>query len=192
MRKFARLALAVALLAPAGIVATNSAGAAGGGFDCEKTVAEGNFSANPGLLLGTAASQTFKLNQRLSCDGGFVTTGTLKATLYAGGTTCGGFTGAKTSTAGTATWSAPLGMGVSTVNLKLSGVNRTVPGQTTMAISGTVGTGTSVIGAGKALTGSITVNKGLKSVANGGHCTINIPLTFGGIGEITALTLKTV
>lgn len=186
MRILGRLAMAAALLVPVGIVAAGQAGAAGGGFNCHG--AAGTVSASPGLLLSSSRPQTLGVSSTgLSCSGGFVTGGNLSASLQTPNVRCSGMVGKSGNGSGTLTWTAPANMGKSTAKLNFK-VTGTVAHTTTGTITGTVTTSGSNLGSGKAISGSFTLNKGLKPTAQGGDCSVTSPITSFGI---TAIALKT-
>src|SRR4051812_19973174 len=79
VRVMGPLLMAAAMLVSVGGFA-QSAGAAGGGFNCSG--GGGTMTASPGLLLFSGKPQTLTWAQNgLSCTGGFVSNGNLKATM---------------------------------------------------------------------------------------------------------------
>jgi hypothetical protein len=180
------LLLAAAMLVSVGGLA-QSAGAAGGGFSC--TGSGGTMTASPGLLLFSGSPQDLSWSQNgLSCTGGFVTAGNLTALMRTPKEVrCSGLPGIADKGTSTITWTAPAGMGKSTLklNMKVTGSTGHV---TTGTLTGVVTTTGSNFASGKAVSGSFTLGKGLKSTGSGGDCTTNIPLkTF----PITAFSLHT-
>jgi hypothetical protein len=185
MRILGRLAMAAALLVPVGIVAAGSASASGGGFNCSGT--SGTATATPGLLLSTGKPQQTAISSSgLTCTGGFVTGGRLKASIQTTTTNCAGLVGKTSNGAGTLTWT-DAGMGKSTAKLNFK-VTSSVGHVTSGTITGVITTSGSNLAAGKAVSGAFTLNKGLRSTASGGDCTVTIPLTSFGI---TAISLHT-
>ena len=186
MRILGRLAMAAALLVPVGMVAAGSASASGGGFSCSGTT--GSATATPGLLLSTGKPQQWAISANgLACTGGFVTSGRLKASLQTTTTNCAGLVGKTSNGAGTLTWTAPAGMGSSTAKLNFK-VTGSTGQETHGTITGVVTTSGSNLAAGKPIAGAFSLNKGLKSVASGGNCTVTIPLTSFGINSISLHT----
>lgn len=104
LKKFAGLGLAIALMAPAGVLAAQPAGAAGG-TSCKTQT--GTATITPGLGT-TKKAQTITASTSLSgCTGGGVTKGTGKATIKLAPSNCSGLatTGTKTKLTETITWS---------------------------------------------------------------------------------------
>ncbi len=182
MRILGRLAMAAALLIPAGVVvAQTTAHAAGGGFNC--TGGGGTATFSPGLLLSTGRPQTVSVHQSgLTCTGGFVTGGSLSASMQTPSVRCSGMVGSTASGSGTATWT-DAGMGKSTMkfNMKVTG---STGHTTTGTISGLVTTSGSNLASGKTISGTFTLGKGLKSTNSGGDCTVTIPLSNFGLTAI--------
>jgi hypothetical protein len=186
MRIFGRLAMAAALLVPVGIVAAGSAGASGGGFACSG--GGGTVTASPGFLLTTSKPQTVAVSQSaLACTGGFVTSGNLSASGQTPTVRCSGMVGASAKGAGTLTWTAPANMGKSTAKLNFT-VTGTAGHTTSGTISGKVTTSGSNLASGKTITGAFVLNKGLRSTASGGDCSVTSSLTSFGITSISLHT----
>jgi hypothetical protein len=187
MRVFGRLALAAALLVPVGVVTASSAGASGGGFAC--TGAGGTTTATPGLVLFTGHPQTLASTQHaLNCTGGFVTHGNLTASVQTPQSVrCSGIVGLVDRGTAKITWTSPAGFGRSTLKLNMTITGST--GHTTSGtLSGAVTTTGSNFAAGKTVSGTFVLGKGLKSTNSGGDCTVNIPLT---TFPITSISLHT-
>lgn len=187
MRILGRLALATALLAPAGLITIQSASAVGGGFNC--TGSSGTVALDNGLSLRTARVSTVTVTAPgLTCTGGQVTAGGLTARLRMDkAVECSGWVGLKNAGTGTATWTLPVQMGTTTMNLGFK-VTATAGHVTSGTISGRV-TGNQQVGSGKGISGTFSLNKGLKSTASGGDCTVTGKLKNFGI---TAINIKTV
>lgn len=186
MRILGRFALAAALLAPAGLITVQSASAAGGGFNC--TGSSGSVVLDRGLSLQTDRSSVMTVTAPgLTCTGGQVTAGALSATLKTPAVSCAKWVGAKNVGTGTATWSAPVQMGKTTMALQFK-VTATAGHVTSGTILGKVIGAQDQVGTGKGIAGTFSLNKGLKSTASGGDCTLLGRLkTFG----ITAINIKT-
>jgi hypothetical protein len=186
MRILGRLALAAALLVPVGVIAAGSASASGGGFNCSSTL--GNATATSGLLLSSGRSQQWSLSSAgLTCTGGFVTGGRLKASMQTTTTNCAGLVGKTSNGSGVLTWTAPAGMGQSSAKLNFK-VTGSTGHETHGTITGVVTTSGSNLAAGKAVSGAFSLNKGLQSVASGGDCTVTVPLTSFGLNSISLHT----
>jgi hypothetical protein len=180
------LLMAAAMLVSVGGFA-QSAGAAGGGFNC--TGGGGTMTASPGLLLFSGKPQTLTWAQNgLSCTGGFVSNGNLKATMTTPKEVrCSGIIGIVDHGSSTITWTAPAGMGKTTLKLNMT-ITSTSNHSTQGTLSGLVTTTGSNFASGKTVSGSFTLGKGLHSTNGGGDCTVNIPLT---TFPITSMNLHT-
>ena len=186
MRILGRLAMAAALLVPGSMALASHAGASGGGFSCSGTT--GSLTATPGFLLSNSGPQTLKVvSNGLTCTGGFVTGGNLVGSLQTADYRCGSIIGHNGNGTGTLTWTSPANMGKTTakLNFKFTGTSGHT---TTGTISGVVTTNGSNLAAGKAITGAFTLNKGLRSTASGGDCTVTKRLKNFGV---TAISLHT-
>jgi hypothetical protein len=186
VRVMGPLVLAAAMLVSVGGLA-QSAGAAGGGFNCNG--AGGTMTASPGLLLFTGHPQTLSWTQNgLNCTGGFVSHGNMTATMQTPKSVrCSGIVGIVDRGTAKITWTAPAGMGKTTLKLNMT-ITGTTGHTTTGTLSGLVTTTGSNFAAGKSVSGAFTLGKGLRSTGSGGDCSTNIPLiTF----PITSISLHT-
>ena len=187
MRILKALGLVIALVAAMFAVSTTSVSAAGGGFSCSGSGGTATFT--PGLLLKTSLPQQAKASQGgLACTGGYVTAGKVVIKVATPDVRCSGLVNAIDKGTATATWSAPLNMGTSTLKMNLK-VTSSTGHSTTGTLTGLVTTTGSNLASGKAVAGTFTLNKGLLSTGQGGDCSINSPLTSFGI---TALAFHTI
>lgn len=178
MKALKALGLAMALIAGLIAVGNTTANASGGDFSCSGT---GNLAFSPGLLLKTGNPQAITASSNnLVCTGGQVTAGTVAIKLATPNIRCGGFVGSKASGYATATWTAPAGMGTTT--MKLQFLPLSTSGHTTSGkIYGSVTTTGSNLASGGTIKGNFSINKGMNSVASGGDCTVTIPLKTAGL-----------
>lgn len=178
--------LAAAMLVSIGGLA-QSAGAAGGGFNC--TGGGGTMVATPGVVLSTGQPQTLDWTQNgMTCTGGFVSAGNLKASMRTPKEVrCSGLVGIVDKGTARITWTAPAGMGKTTMKLNMT-ITGTVGHTTSGTLSGLVTTEGSNFASGKSVAGSFTLGKGLRSTQSGGDCSVNNRLkTF----PITSISLHT-
>lgn len=187
MRILKALGLVTALIATMFAVSSTTASAGGGGFSCSGSGGQATFT--PGLLLKSSLPQQVRASQGgLVCTGGYVTGGKVVIKVATPDVRCSGLVNAIDKGTATATWSTPLNMGTSTMKMNLK-VTSSVGHTTTGTLTGIVTTTGSNLAAGKAITGTFTLNKGLLSTGQGGDCSINSPLTSFGI---TALAFRTI
>ena len=186
VRVMGPLLLAATMLVSVGGFA-QSAGAAGGGFNCSGS--GGTMTASPGLKLFSGAPQGLAWTQGgLSCTGGFVSAGNLKAAMQTPkAVRCSGIVGIVDRGTSTITWTAPAGMGKTTMKLNMT-ITSSVGHVTSGTLSGLVTTTGSNFASGKTVSGAFTLGKGLRSTQGGGDCTVNIPLT---TFPITSMSLHT-
>ena len=186
VRVMGPLLLAAAMLVSVGGLA-QTAGAAGGGFNCSGS--GGTMTATPGLLLFTGAPQTLSWAQNgLTCTGGFVSHGNLTASMQTPKSVrCSGLVGIVDRGTARITWTAPAGMGKTTLKLNMT-VTGSVGHSTTGTLSGLVTTTGSNFASGKTVSGAFTLGKGLRSTQSGGDCSTNIKLT---TFPITSISLHT-
>jgi hypothetical protein len=186
VRVMGPLLLAAAMLVSIGGFAS-SAGASGGGFNCSGS--GGTMTASPGLELFSGKPQGLAWTQSgLSCTGGFVSAGNLKAGMQTPkAVRCSGIVGIVDRGTSTITWTAPAGMGKTTLKLNMT-ITSSVGHVTSGTLSGIVTTAGSNFASGKSVSGAFTLGKGLRSTQGGGDCTVNIPLT---TFPITSFSLHT-
>lgn len=180
------LILAAAMLVSVGGLA-QSAGASGGGFNCSGT--SGTMTATPGLLLFTGKPQTLTWSgASVTCSGGFVAAGNLTASMQTPQSVrCSGIIGLTDRGTGKVVWTSPSSMGKTTLKLNMT-ITSTSAHQTFGTLSGLVTTSGSNFAAGKTVSGTFTLNKGLHSTQSNGDCSTNSPLT---TFPITAVSLHT-
>jgi hypothetical protein len=184
MRTLGRLAMAAALIVPAGAVATaSSAGAVNTNTAACTAVGQINgqhtnngVGDNGGLLLAKKGSQQFKLTAKTNSDcGDVVDAGRMKATFTtATAINCQTATTTTMGGSGTFTWTAPDGMGTSVANIRFRWTS-----PTTLRYAGSVsstGSSNNIFG-GQHVNGLVTTVQSLKAKAAGGNCTATIPLT---------------
>jgi hypothetical protein len=144
----------------------------------------GSLSANPGLRTSPAKPQTFGLSTTMSsCTGPYVRAARLSISFRsAQAITCRSAINVNNSGSGTMRWTAPAGMGKSSVTLRM--VFTSTAGHTTKAhVYGRV-TSTVNIFAGSHVSGDLTLDRGLKQVSD---CSTSRPLTTFGV---TAVKLR--
>ena len=187
MKVFKALGLAMALVGALLVVSAAPASAGTGSFNCTGTSGSVVFSNGP--VLNNSRAGTIKASGAgVACTGGFVTAGTVAFNVQTQTVNCTTIIGSPSLGNLTGTWTAPAGMGSSRANIKLT-ITSTSGGTTSGKISGRVTTVGTPIGSGKAISGTFTIDKGLKSVASGGHCTLNTPISSA---NITALAIRTI
>jgi hypothetical protein len=148
----------------------------------------GSVAVAPGLLLGSPHDvQTWTLASTMgSCTGPYVTSARIAISFRsATAIGCGNTVNAINSGSGTIFWPSPNGMGRSDVTLRFV-VTSTTGHLTYVHVYGDVRSLANVFTAAH-VSGNITMNRGLKSVANGGDCTATTPLKNFGV---TAITMK--
>jgi len=189
MKSFGRLLMAAALIVPLGVgVAAQSAQATqgnGGKFSCTGTA--GTVAIRPGLLLNKTLDQRITgASTGVTCTGGSVTGGNLTFNLQKVNLRCPKLAGGKPVN-GTlrVIWNKAdkAGQTLLTVSYKVTGTSAHT---TDLAITGSVRMG--AIAVGKAITGTLSLDKGLKSIPNGGDCATLKPLTGANITAIAFAT----
>ena len=198
MKRLGRLALAAALLVPAGIAVSTGAGAVGPSATCSGGLA-GTVGIAPGLKLVARQSQALSIANATQsvCSGGYVTAGVVKTQalfpLKTAAVNCQNLlNGIATKTplwSGRiqATWTAPPGMG-KTVAAISAYVTSSVGTSTSFHFSGNVIPGGNLFTHGH-VSGNFTIDKGLNSTAAtpAGSCSLLNPITGA---NITASSLK--
>jgi hypothetical protein len=186
MKSLWRVMLVLALLVPAGVLAASPADAGLGAAFCSGS--SGTLTATPGLVLTAKKPQTYAMSSvPLTCTGGFVDAGTVTGSFRSSTEVrCGSVFGVKNAGTATFTWTAPGGMGKTTakLNLKLTSTDATSTTGTFAGITTTTGSG---LFKDDGISGSITLGKSLLPAAQGGSCTVTIPITSF---PITAITLN--
>ena len=170
MKSFGRLLMAAALIVPLGVgIAAQSAQATqgnGGKFNCSGTA--GTVAIRPGLLLNKTLNQRITgASTGVTCTGGSVTGGNLTFNLQKVNLRCPKLAGGPNGTPGGVNgtlrviWNKAdkAGQTLLTVNYKVTATS----GHTTdLAITGSVRMG--AIAVGKAIAGTLSLDKGLKSI----------------------------
>lgn len=201
MRIFGRLALAIAMLAPAGLIAAQSANAVGPTATCSGTTGTAAFNpgTEPGLRLVAKTVQKVTLaGATQACTGGFVTAGTLVSTgglRSAAPVSCLSLKADRLKSVANRTkfagqvkviWSAPTGMGRTYANVLAYVTTADVANKTTLHYSGTVLAPTfdppQLFKSGH-VSGNITIDKGLNTAAGtpAGNCSVLIPIDGGAV-----------
>ena len=183
MKAIARLAMAVALMAPVGVLAATSAGTASYTTTC--SASSGNMDLthntvvgdNGGLVQIAKGPQQYDLDvSGLTCTGNAVAQADVHAiittatevncdNLVEGQVPLGG--------SGTITWTSPADMGVSNVSVQVHWTS-----DTTGAFIGTVsnqGSAQNIFG-GKTVRGTFTTSTDLDTTQNGGDCSVLAPI----------------
>lgn len=194
MRNLGRLAMVAALVVSAGAAAPLSAGAViTPTASCTGTTGSVGFTPGLELVDDQNSVQTAAVTAAgLICTGGYVTAGVLSGTLKSSkAVSCLSLLdGIATSSPKwnghmKAKWTAPAGMEATKATVR-AWVKASTGASTTFKIKGTVNADAGLF-ANRTFTSIITVDKGLNAVANGGSCTVSIPIT---TSTITASTLK--
>jgi hypothetical protein len=81
--------------------------------------------------------------------------------------------------AGTFTWTAPAGMGMSNFSVRWTWISNTK-----IHFAGSITGGTSVLFGGRHVSGNLTTLQSLAPVASGGNCSATLPLTHFDITAI--------
>jgi hypothetical protein len=183
MKAIARLAMAVALMAPVGVLAATSAGSADYTADCSATSGNLDLTHNAGVGDNGGLVQVAKGPQQygisvsgLTCTGNAVAAGDLAATvttstevncdnLVENSVPLGG--------SGTLTWTSPAGMGESNISLQLRWTSDT--GGTINGVVSNQGSAQNIFG-GDTVAGTFTTNEDLDAIGNGGDCSATNPI----------------
>ena len=140
-----------------------------------------------GLLYSTKKSQTFTLSSAMgSCTGPYVSAARIAISLQSEtAIKCPNAINVKNTGSGNIFWPAPGGMGksVATIHFVITASSGHV---THVHFTGVVTSKANVF-TNSPISGDITLNRGLQSVANGGDCKDSAPLTNFGV---TAISMK--
>jgi hypothetical protein len=175
MRNIARLALATALLLPAGLVAAGPAHAADPAAKCQRATSQGLLTATPGLKQVVKKKQAYVLNTAgLTCTGDFVRGVNIALnTSQPVGINCSSAIGQVANSGksnGVLTWTKPASQGKSKFHAYIS-ITGTSGHTTTAKIKGVVNTSpANQLFGGHKVSGTIKLGRGLKPVAQGGDC----------------------
>lgn len=188
MRVLGRLAMATALLIPIGVLSATAASAGPGAFDCTGTT--GTVTASPGLLLASSAPQKMATSSAaVTCTGGFVTGGTLSGTAQTPTVRCTNLVGQKAAGTAKIVWNTSDHAGTTTLKLNLK-FTASAGHSTDGKFVGLVTTSGGNLFAGRSITGTFTLGKGLSSINadDPGDCSATQRLKSF---PITALEIKT-
>jgi hypothetical protein len=185
------------MLAPAGLIAAQSANAVGPTATCSGTNGNAAFSpgADVGLRLVARTVQRIALGGAgQACTGGFVTAGTLStstALKSSAAVSCLSLKADRLKTVANRTkfsgsvkvvWSAPAGMGTTVANVQAYVTTADIANKTTFHYSGQVPAQANLFSGGHA-SGNFTINKGLNTAAGtpAGNCSVLVPIDGGAI-----------
>ncbi|MFM7224588.1 MAG: hypothetical protein ACKO1Y_04010 [Actinomycetota bacterium] len=183
MKAIARLAVAVALMAPVGVLAATSAGTANYSATCSGTA--GNLDLvhgagvgdNGGLVQVAKGPQQYTLtSDGLVCTGNAVAEGDLSATVTTSTeVNCDNLveTSVPLGGSGTLTWTDPAGMGESNISLQLRWTSDT--GGTINGVVSNQGSAQNIFG-GDTVAGTFTTVEDLDAIGNGGDCSATNPI----------------
>lgn len=191
MRRFTRVALAVALLLPAGIAVSSAAHAADApAAFCHRSVPNGNLTATPGLKFLVKRAQAYVLTTGgLVCNGAFVRG--VNVSLHSpqpiaiSCTSAVGQTAKSGSSAGLLTWTKPASSGKSKFHGNIT-ITATSGHTTTAKLKGVINTSpANTLLGGHRVTATIQLSKGLALTTNGGDCSPNSSLKNFPVSSIT-------
>jgi hypothetical protein len=151
------------------------------------TGSAGSVGANPGLLYSTAKPQTFTLASTMSsCTGPYVSSARISFSFRSStAINCKNAINVTSGGSGTLFWPSPGGMGKSAATLRFV-ITSSSGHVTKVHFYGDVQSKANVFTSSH-VSGNITLNRGLQTVANGGDCSTSSPLkTFG----ITSISMK--
>jgi len=183
MKAIARLAVAVALMAPVGVLAATSAGTADYTASCSGT--SGNLDLthnagvgdNGGLVQIAKGPQQYTLTSSgLTCTGDAVAQGDISATVTtATEVNCDNLVeqSVPLGGSGTLTWTDPAGMGESNISLQLRWTSDT--GGTINGVVSNQGSAQNIFG-GDHVHGTFTTNEDLNAIGDGGDCSATNPI----------------
>jgi len=183
MKAIARLAMAVALMAPVGVLAATSAGTADYTANCSGTA--GNIDLvhgtgvgdNGGLVQVAKGPQQYTItSDGLVCTGNAVAEGDLSATVTTSTeVNCDNLVEEEVPLggSGTLTWNDPAGMGESNISLQLRWDTDT-SGTFTGVVSNQ-GSAQNIFG-GDTVRGTFSTNEDLDAIGNGGDCSATNPI----------------
>ena len=182
MRRFARVALAAALLVPAGIAVTGVAHAADApAAFCHRSVPNGRMTVTPGLKYLVKQKQAYVLTTAgLVCNGAYVRG--VDVSLHTsqpvaiGCTSAVGTEANSGSSSGLFTWTKPAHSGESKFHGSIT-ITATSNHTTTAKLKGVINTSpANTLLGGHRVTGTIHFSKGLALTTNGGDCQPNASL----------------
>ena len=182
MRRFARIALATALLISAGIAVSGPAQAADApAAFCHRSVPNGNMTATPGLKYLVKRAQAYVLTTGgLVCNGDFVRG--VNVSLHTAQpvaiscTSAVGEVAKSGSSSGLFTWTKPANSGKSKFHGNIT-ITATSGHTTTAKLKGVINTSpANTLLGGHKVTGTIHYSKGLALTTNGGDCRPNAAL----------------
>ena len=183
MKAIARLAMAVALMAPVGVLAATSAGTADYTADCSASsgtldlVHGAGVGDNGGLVQVAKAPQQYAVSvSGLACTGDAVDAGDLAATITTSTeVNCDNLveTSVPLGGSGTLTWTTPVGMGESNISLQFRWTSDT--GGTINGVVSNQGSAQNIFG-GDQIAGTFTTSDDLQPAEAGGDCTATNPI----------------
>ena len=137
----------------------------------------GTVTASPGFLYTASNPQTLALNTTLSsCSGPYVSAARIVMSFRSQrAVSCQNAFNVTNGGSGTITWTSPLGMGKSSATVVFV-ITSTTGHITKVHYSGTVTSQANVF-TGNHLSGNLTLNRGLHTVAGGGDCSATQRLT---------------
>jgi hypothetical protein len=149
------------------------------------TGSAGSVGASPGLLYSTSKPQTITLASTMSsCTGPYVTAARISFSFRSStAINCQNAINVTSGGSGTLFWPAPGGMGKSAATLRFV-ITSSSGHVTKVHFYGDVTSKANVFTSAH-VSGNITLNRGLQSVADGGDCSTTSPLASFGVTSIT-------
>jgi hypothetical protein len=149
------------------------------------TGSAGSVGANPGLLYSTSNPQTITLASTMSsCTGPYVSSARISFSFRSSTEiNCKNAINVTSGGSGTLFWPAPAGMGKTAATLRFV-ITSSSGHVTKVHFYGDVTSKANVFTSNH-VSGNITLDRGLPSVADGGDCSTTTPLTSFGVTSIT-------